>query len=459
MKANSSRDVALMMHTHLLHPVAFARDISSSIRYNTLAGLVDFPLMKLDHKLRHKNYSEGADAALWHRKNAPSRPYKMMDVDSDGKMYVSVLYFHTTFKLKTRPPPFSFDLREAVKRQIVFARKITSMYPYDPVPEGLLARSQQRYTKFMNLIRTTGNPAIVPTLDIDLFWHTHQLFASTYIPWCASHIGHPINHDDTVGEGELATGLEDTATAWYAAYSEDYLNMSSGSEPDTNTPEEPQEPITADKTPPPGLTGAQLALWNFDVTIQNLHELLSHDLNTQRVHLKSYDDQVSALPPAPSLSSSEAEGGGGSFMKRVFKVATKDMGSRGKLLSNQKSQAASINLRIQRHREDREGWGRRRWPLLVAARGWGDLRVTEGQWVRPFQGSTSLDFPIYAATWYDRRDLGYYNYITGGKNHNGGIDGGGLRVGGGMCAGRFDGGNCVAVVYRDSDNNAGGGGG
>jgi len=42
------------------------------------------------------------------------------------------------------PPPFSLDLVEAVKRQIVFARKITSIYPVDPVPVALLEDSQQR---------------------------------------------------------------------------------------------------------------------------------------------------------------------------------------------------------------------------------------------------------------------------------------------------------------------------
>jgi hypothetical protein len=40
-KFNFSRDVALMIHTYLLSPMKFANDISSSPRYNTLAGVLD----------------------------------------------------------------------------------------------------------------------------------------------------------------------------------------------------------------------------------------------------------------------------------------------------------------------------------------------------------------------------------------------------------------------------------
>jgi hypothetical protein len=47
-------------------------------------------------------------------------------------------------------PLFSLDLTQAIKRQIAFARKITTIYPYDPVPDAHLLDSQQRYAKFMN---------------------------------------------------------------------------------------------------------------------------------------------------------------------------------------------------------------------------------------------------------------------------------------------------------------------
>jgi hypothetical protein len=68
--------------------------------------------------------------------------------------------------------------------------------------------------------------------------------------------------------------------------------------------------------------------------------------------------------------------------------------------------------------------------------------VTAGQFTRQLQGTGEVNFPMYAATRYDQKPLGYYDYVFGGKG--GGIYGGGARVGGSMCAGKFDGG----IVWR-----------
>jgi hypothetical protein len=128
----------------------------------------------------------------------------MMDVAGDGKSFPCKMTIHydymTTILLKNfqRYTPFSLDLAEAVKCQILFARKITSTYLHDPVPESLLVGSQQRYAKFMNLIRINATEALAPALDIDLFWHTHQLSSLNYMPWRKRHVGRYINHDDTV---------------------------------------------------------------------------------------------------------------------------------------------------------------------------------------------------------------------------------------------------------------------
>jgi hypothetical protein len=123
-------------------------------------------------------------------------------------------------------PLFSLDLAQAVKRQIAFARKITTIYPYDPVPDALLLDSQQRYAKFMNLIRLNAVPNPVPSMDVDLFWHTHQLSSSNYLPCCIQHLGRPLNPDDTLPENELSAGLSNTVAAWGAYYFEDYLTPS-----------------------------------------------------------------------------------------------------------------------------------------------------------------------------------------------------------------------------------------
>ena len=453
----------MMMHTHMLNPVAFQKDIASSIRYKELAGMIDFPLIKLDYMMRHiKEPDQSGDVSIWYEKD-PKHSYVMMEITNRAtfppQMKISMLYLPTGFKMAARPPPFSFDLRDAVKRQMLFARKITAAYPYDPVPESLLLDSQQRYTKFMNLIRMNKNPAMVPALDIDLFWHTHQLSPTNYLPWCTHHVGFPINHDDTIGGSELSTSLDSTTTAWEAAYSEDYLNPSPGPVSNTFPAAPSRQPNTLDKVPPPNLTPAQLNLWRFDVQHQEMHERQDYLDRQSRTRLRLLNRKLAPAPPTQPEPKPSSKSGG--FMKRLVQVAKSELGERSSLQTNQAASAKRIQEKISEHQIERQAWGRERWPLLVAARGWGDPRVTEGKWVRPPQGTASLDFPIYPATWYDNKELGYYDYVFGGREGGGGIEGGGVRVGGAMCAGRFDGGNCVAVVKVHSYSPAGcsGGGG
>jgi hypothetical protein len=75
----------------------------------------------------------------------------------------------------------------------------------------------------MNLIRINTTEAPVPALDIDVFWHAHQLPSSNYIPWCKHHVGRYIDHNDTIENGDLASGLGGTKEAWQQAYNDDYL--------------------------------------------------------------------------------------------------------------------------------------------------------------------------------------------------------------------------------------------
>jgi hypothetical protein len=135
-----------------------------------------------------------------------------------------------------------------------------------------------------------------------------------------------------------------------------------------------------------------------------------------------------------------------------------DSSTRKTLEANSNAIASKIKEEIKLQGEFRAAWGRARWPLLVQARGWGDIMPTKGEFFRQPQVSTSLDFQIYAATWYDKRELGYYDYVSGGRGGGGAIEGGGLAVGGGMCGGRSDGGNCSTTTPRMNYSTPGCGG-
>ena len=121
----------------------------------------------------------------------------------------------------------SIDLVAAALRQREFAKKITGEECHGLDTPFALFKANTRYHKFLLLMnRKTASkrryPNLVPTLDIDLCWHTHQLSPVPYRAWCMEHLGTAINHDDTIGRGDLDVGLRETSLAWYNAYRESY---------------------------------------------------------------------------------------------------------------------------------------------------------------------------------------------------------------------------------------------
>ncbi|ORZ39477.1 hypothetical protein BCR44DRAFT_1496413 [Catenaria anguillulae PL171] len=113
-------------------------------------------------------------------------------------------------------PMMSLDLVQAVIRQ----REFTAKMARDAVQENaeqFAARACDRYRKFLMLIQEYPTPS-VPTLDIDLAWHTHQLMAREYTHFTHGFLGFVLNHDDTVGKDELKVGDEGTAQRWMDKY-------------------------------------------------------------------------------------------------------------------------------------------------------------------------------------------------------------------------------------------------
>ncbi|CAG8655314.1 8634_t:CDS:2 [Racocetra persica] len=127
------------------------------------------------------------------------------------------------------PLPFSIDLVSAVHRQRRFTEKIVKNKWIDRLE--VQENSITRYLKFLSLIKEKSNIFLVPTFDIDLCWHTHQLHASFYRSFTKKHIGRIINHDDTSPKELLLINFEATAQAWNKKYHEPYALYPHGEEP------------------------------------------------------------------------------------------------------------------------------------------------------------------------------------------------------------------------------------
>ncbi|GAA6022799.1 hypothetical protein JCM10207_000423 [Rhodosporidiobolus poonsookiae] len=135
---------------------------------------------------------------------------------------------------------FSLDLVMAVLRQGTFIDK----------------RCVARYHAFLDLLSSTPSMFCVPTLDIDLAWHTHQL-TEHYTRDMQLNVGRFLDHDDKVEENALATAFNDTARAWQSRFGVPYSTC--GCPPPSEPPLlrfgkltiSPPSPSTAPYTPSP----------------------------------------------------------------------------------------------------------------------------------------------------------------------------------------------------------------
>jgi hypothetical protein len=109
--------------------------------------------------------------------------------------------------------PFALDLVGAVIRQATF---VTKMYDIDwihsPALESIMKRLISKYSIFFRIICDNPTRVAVPTLDVDLAWHTHQLSPARYYSYSYTQTkGRFIDHDDKIEEKKLSDAFEWTS--------------------------------------------------------------------------------------------------------------------------------------------------------------------------------------------------------------------------------------------------------
>ncbi|XEV03039.1 hypothetical protein FSHL1_008326 [Fusarium sambucinum] len=114
------------------------------------------------------------------------------------------------------------QLRDAVLRQASFVDKMNShMWIRSPPIEGTIRRSISRYLNFCKLIKMSKN-TVVPTLDIDLVWHTHQCTAKYSGQAMKVLAGKFVNHDDTIEKPQLGDGFAETRSLYRVHFGQEY---------------------------------------------------------------------------------------------------------------------------------------------------------------------------------------------------------------------------------------------
>ncbi|RGP77135.1 hypothetical protein FLONG3_4650 [Fusarium longipes] len=114
------------------------------------------------------------------------------------------------------------QLRDAVLRQASFVDKMNSfMWIRSPALEGTICRGISRYLNFCKLVKLSTT-TVVPTLDIDLIWHTHQCTAKHYGQAMKTLAGKFVNHDDTIEKPQLGDGFAETRSLYRVHFGQEY---------------------------------------------------------------------------------------------------------------------------------------------------------------------------------------------------------------------------------------------
>lgn len=114
-------------------------------------------------------------------------------------------------------------LVKAVQRQSSFVAKMDAqLWIRSPAVEGTLVRAISRYGQFLKLFKLYPRTVLVPTLDIDLVWHTHQCSATGYMAATQALAGRFIDHDDKLGAATLDSGMQRTMDLYRVRFAEEY---------------------------------------------------------------------------------------------------------------------------------------------------------------------------------------------------------------------------------------------
>jgi hypothetical protein len=119
--------------------------------------------------------------------------------------------------------PFSLDLVGAVIRQGTFVEKMDQIdWLHSPTVFETMDRLIKKYEVFFQIMMDNPKNMAVPTLDVDLAWHTHQLAPFRYYEYSTGKAAVNalrifIDHDDKVDEGKLSDGFAWTSKMYRRA--------------------------------------------------------------------------------------------------------------------------------------------------------------------------------------------------------------------------------------------------
>ncbi|KAI1871097.1 hypothetical protein JX265_006137 [Neoarthrinium moseri] len=119
--------------------------------------------------------------------------------------------------------PFALELGGAVMRQGIFTDKMHKIdWLHSPAALDTMKRLIAKYQRFVSIMASYQDRVVVPTLDVDLAWHTHQLSPRSYHDFTVSKTSKFIDHDDKINEDKLNSAFEWTSKTYQDLFGEVY---------------------------------------------------------------------------------------------------------------------------------------------------------------------------------------------------------------------------------------------
>ncbi|RYP61571.1 hypothetical protein DL771_010092 [Monosporascus sp. 5C6A] len=230
-------DVLMVWHAFLLNP----HDYDKAWRRYDLARVCHLPFpWKAVHDVinsRDWTYTLPREAKDWAKTHATLEPDLFRYLCKASKTTNSVsttLARYGQRNVHILPPGELLNMQDLTVRDSAFLATIQQTEAgkhadkalidnvQRPTVEGTLRRAVDRYEKFLRLFHLYPGKMLVPTLDIDIVWHTHQCSARRYAESVKRRTGVFINHDDRLGRPVLDGGMEETKTLFFVRFGEEY---------------------------------------------------------------------------------------------------------------------------------------------------------------------------------------------------------------------------------------------
>ncbi|KAG0620699.1 hypothetical protein M758_4G236500 [Ceratodon purpureus] len=195
-------DCAWVWHCHRLNPVRYAHDCKA-----VFGKILGAPVPQA----RSMVAATETTIQLW-KKRYSTMPYQHHGVTtaSFGKVGIAASRRRV-----------SYNLVDAVLRQSSFYYQVSQLHVRQ---EAFLHAAEMRYKGFLHLAaKSKGKLFLVPTYDIDLMWHAHQLDPIAYRIDTLQILGKVLDHDDTGTErhegSKLSNCFLETKQLWEETYS------------------------------------------------------------------------------------------------------------------------------------------------------------------------------------------------------------------------------------------------